>query len=60
MVIARDKFALGAGKRTVKLKVLRKLRTKLWHRRADLRLVVVATDAAGNRARVAKPVSVRP
>jgi hypothetical protein len=59
-VIAREKMKMGAGKRTLKLKVLKKLRHKLWHRRSDLRLIVIATDAAGNRARVTKPVVVRP
>ena len=60
VVIARKKYALSSSKRTVRLKVLRKLRRKFTHRRADLRLIVLATDAAGNRARVTKPVSVRP
>jgi hypothetical protein len=39
--------------------VVRKLRRKFTHHRADLRLTILATDAAGNRTRVVKPVTVR-
>jgi hypothetical protein len=60
VVIARKKWPMGSGKRTVKLRVLRKLRRRLTHHRAELRLVVLATDAAGNRSRATKKVVLRP
>jgi hypothetical protein len=60
IVIARKTLPIGAAKRPVKLKVLRKLRRRFTHHRVELRLTVVATDAAGNRTRVTRPVVVRP
>ena len=59
VVLARTKLALGSGKRTVKLKVLRKLRRGFTRHPAQLRVSVLATDAAGNRTRVLKTVTVR-
>ena len=59
VVLARTKLALGSGKRTVKLKVLRKLRRGFTRHPVQLRVSVLATDAAGNRTRVLKTVTVR-
>jgi hypothetical protein len=59
VVLARIKLALGSGKRTVKLKMLRKLRRQFTRHPAQLQVSVLATDAAGNRTRVTKPVAVR-
>jgi parallel beta-helix repeat protein len=59
VVIARKKLPLAAGKRTTKLRVLRKLRRRFSHQRVELRLTILAVDAAGNRTRVTRPVVVR-
>jgi hypothetical protein len=59
IVIARKKWPLAGGRRAVKIKVLPKLRRRFTHGRADLRLTVLATDAAGNRTRLTKPLTIR-
>jgi hypothetical protein len=59
IVLARTKVALGSGKRTVKLGVLRKLRRQFTRHPAQLRVSVLATDAAGNRTLAMTMVTVR-
>jgi len=58
-VLARTKLASGNGKRTVKLKLLRAVRRHFTRHPAQLRVSVLATDAAGNDTRVTKTLTVR-
>ena len=57
LVLAHSARRLGPGTRAVKLKPSRRLIGKA--KRFKLRLVVVATDAAGNRRTTTKTISVR-
>jgi hypothetical protein len=59
VVLTHTKLALGSGKRTLKLKVLRTLRRHFTRHPAQVRVSVLATDAAGNRTRVMKLLTVR-
>lgn len=59
VLLGQAKLALASGKRTVKLKVLPKLRRRLTRHPAQLRVRVLATDGTGNQTRVTKAVTVR-
>jgi hypothetical protein len=57
--LADAELPLAAGKRTLKLKLSRKLRRAFTKKSVKLELRIVALDAAGNRTKVTKTVTVR-
>jgi hypothetical protein len=59
LTLASQTLALGAGKRTLKLKPSRKLLAGA-RKKFSVRLQITAADAAGNRTTVSRRITVKP